>query len=372
MFALAALLTLANAAPAPAEMRGLWVVRTGLVSPEAVDRVVDDAARAGFNALFAQVRGRCDAFYRSSLVPSSPLIPKAAGGFDPLDRLVQRAHARGLQVHAWINVLLCAPASRALPPGHLLRRYPSYAMVPGGSERADGEGVFLSPSSAGVHRHLEAVVRELVRGYPLDGLHLDYIRYPGPAYDYSPAARGAFERYQELSGRAAAPPERVPEAWAQYRRDALTALTWRLARAAREERPGLRLSAAVIADPEQALNQKFQDWPSWLEHGVLDAVAPMTYAADPDVFRRQVGETLARAHRGQVWAGIGAYRLSLAAVVGRVHEARAAGTAGVVVFSHESLAPADVPALRAGAFPAPLATVVHPPARAAPAGAPPR
>ena len=104
MLALAALLTLANAAtPATAEMRGLWVVRTGLVSPEAVDRTVDDAARAGFNALFAQVRGRCDAFYRSSLVPSSPLIAKSPAGFDPLGRLVQRAHERGLQVHAWIT-----------------------------------------------------------------------------------------------------------------------------------------------------------------------------------------------------------------------------------------------------------------------------
>ena len=84
MLALAALLTLANAAPpATAEMRGLWVVRTGLVSPEAVDRTVDDAARAGFNALFAQVRGRCDAFYRSALVPRSALLAEQPGRLRP-------------------------------------------------------------------------------------------------------------------------------------------------------------------------------------------------------------------------------------------------------------------------------------------------
>ena len=58
MLALAALFTLAHAAaPAPVEMRGLWVVRTALLSPEKVDEAVDDAARAGFNAVFAQVRG---------------------------------------------------------------------------------------------------------------------------------------------------------------------------------------------------------------------------------------------------------------------------------------------------------------------------
>jgi uncharacterized lipoprotein YddW (UPF0748 family) len=372
MLALAALLTLANAAPAPAEMRGLWVVRTGLVSPAAVDRVVDEAARAGFNALFAQVRGRCDAFYRSLLVPMSPLVTPAGGAFDPLARLVQRARPRGLQVHAWINVMLCAPADGALPPGHLLRQHPGYAMVARSADRGKAEGRYLSPSSVGVVRHLEAVVRELVRGYALDGLHLDYIRYPGPEYDYSLAALTAFERYQEFSGARPAPPDRVPGVWAQYRRDALTALTGRLARAAREERPGLRLSAAVVPDDTQALHQKFQDWPSWLEHGVLDAVAPMAYAADPLVFRRQLDATVARAPRGQVWAGIGAYRLSTPAVLGRVREARAAGARGVVVFSHEWLQPADAAELRAGAFPPQLPPAIRPSAGAIRAGAPPR
>src|SRR5439155_1639170 len=79
--ALTALLALLRlAAPAiqpplaPPEMRGLWVVRQALVSPAAVDRVVDEAQRAGFIALFVQVRGRGDAFYRSALVPRSEML----------------------------------------------------------------------------------------------------------------------------------------------------------------------------------------------------------------------------------------------------------------------------------------------------------
>ena len=62
--------------PAP-ELRGLWVVRTALTSPQAVDRAVDQAQQAGFNALFVQVRGRGDAFYRSALVPRSPLLGRS-------------------------------------------------------------------------------------------------------------------------------------------------------------------------------------------------------------------------------------------------------------------------------------------------------
>ena len=326
MLALAALLSLAQAAAtAPAEMRGLWVVRTALVSPETVDQVVDDAARAGFNALFTQVRGRCDAFYRSALVTRSPLLARQPATFDPLDRLVRRAHARGLQVHAWINVLLCAPSGQPLPPGHLLRRFPGFALQEPGAE-----GLFLSPSSLGVQAHLEGVVRELVRGYDLDGLHLDYIRYPGTARDAAADADPA-----------------VPS----ERREKLTALVGRLASAARAERPGIVLSAAVIADEVRALRHHLQDWPEWMRRGLVDAVCPMSYTADTPLFRSQLEAAVARTGgRGPVWAGIGAYRLTVPGMIAHVREARAAGARGVVFFSHEWLVPADAPALRREAF----------------------
>src|SRR5262249_32094640 len=113
------LLAAANSQPTrpAAEMRGLWVVRTALMSPASVDRVVDEAQRAGFNALFVQVRGRGDAFYRSDLVPRSELLAPQPAGFDPFARLVERARERGLKVHAWLNVLLCAGLGRPLPAG---------------------------------------------------------------------------------------------------------------------------------------------------------------------------------------------------------------------------------------------------------------
>ena len=132
------------------------------------------------------------------------------------------------------------------------------------------------------------------------------------------------------------------------------------------------MSAAVIADEVQGTQQKFQDWPSWLDHRVLDAVAPMTYTADAALFHRQLTSTLARARRGQVWVGIGAYRLSVPAIVGRIEEARAAGAAGVVVFSHESLVPAAGLELRARAFPARPAGAPVPATGPVPAGGPPR
>src|SRR5688572_10850446 len=201
----------ATASPSAPEMRGLWVVRTALVSPEAVDAVVDQARQAGFNALFVQVRGRGDAFYSSRLVPRSLLLEKMPAAFDPLARLMRRARDRGLQVHAWVNVLLAAGFVGPMPRGHVAALHPDWLMVPQAAAAqalaakpqahaalirdaapADSEGFYLAPSAPGVPAHLEAVVRELVRSYHVDGLHLDFIRYPGADYDYSQAALEGF------------------------------------------------------------------------------------------------------------------------------------------------------------------------------------
>ena len=114
----------------PPEMRGVWVVRTALASPESADAVVDDAARAGLNALFVQVRGRGDALYRSAIVPRSEVLRGQPADFDPLARILARARARGLQVHAWINVLLAGGFGVPLPAGHVAAVHPEWLMVP--------------------------------------------------------------------------------------------------------------------------------------------------------------------------------------------------------------------------------------------------
>jgi uncharacterized lipoprotein YddW (UPF0748 family) len=352
------------------ELRGLWVVRTALVSPRAVDAAVDDAVEGGFNALFVQVRGRGDAFYDSALVPRSVLLERQPRDFDPLSRLIARARSRKLQVHAWVNVLLAAHFGQPLPRGHVLAVHPEWAMVPrpvaaaalavSGPRRlrliaeeargeGDAEGYYLSPSIPAVADHLERVIRELVRGYRLDGLHLDFIRYPGPAWDYSRAALEGFRgggRGRDLLDA----PAREPSAWDGYRRGVLTALAARLARAARAERRGLVLSAAVVPDEAQAITQKFQDWPRWLETEVLEALCPMTYTPDNQLFQAQVEQARARARGQPVWAGIGAYRMDLAGVVEKVVLARQSGAAGFLIFSNESFAPGELRRLREEVF----------------------
>ncbi len=346
------------------ELRGLWIVRTALVSPASVDRVVDEAAAGGLNAVFVQVRGRGDAFYASRLVPRSTLLFAQPASFDPLDRLLARARARGLAVHAWINVLL-ASHFQPVPSDNVVAVHPEWIMLPrsaegvvAGDPRAlldqvrrrsrgnpDSEGFYVSPSAPGVGDHLEAVVRELVGGYAIDGLHFDFIRYPGIDYDYSAAALAGFGR-QNGNDPLLGPVAR-PEAWSAYRRDTLTNLAARLARVARESRPGLLLSAAVVPDRATALHQKFQNWPEWLQIGLLDAVCPMAYTPDLRIYREQIADARRGVARNRgLWAGVGAFRLSLPEVAERIAAARALGATGYVLFSHESFAEGALRQLR--------------------------
>lgn len=368
------LLALSASAPTQAarspEVRGLWVVRTGLVSPEAVDQVVDRARAGGFNTLFVQVRGRGDAFYSSKIVARSPLLARQPADFDPFARLLSRARAAGIEVHAWVNVLLTSHFPNPARD-NVVSLHPSWLMVPRSAARrttpavangllwlvrqasrndSDVEGFYISPSSPEVQQHLEAVVREIVREYPVAGLHLDFIRYPNPDYDWSVAALEDFRR-QQGGGDLLALPLARPDAWEQYRRTVLTALAARLASAVRSERPGAIVSAAVVPDEAAAVHHRYQDWPAWLSRGILDAVCPMTYTPDTRIFRQQVEVAESRAKPGQgVWAGVGAYRLPIEDVLEKIAAARGAGASGVVLFSHESLPAASLRRLATEVF----------------------
>ncbi|HXH05597.1 MAG TPA: family 10 glycosylhydrolase, partial [Vicinamibacterales bacterium] len=356
------------------ELRGLWVTAGALDSPAAIERLVRSAASSGFNSLFVQVRARADAYYASTLEPT---VPGTTGDrFDPLATVLDAARAAGLEVHAWVNVALASSAV-TLPTDrrHLIWRHPDWLMVPRAlaqelasveidspgyvgrlarwtRSQRDVEGLYVSPLVPGAVAHVVSVVEELAGRYPVDGVHLDYVRYPGDEFDYSRAAVAAFraavatalpspERARLDARQAIDPvayPDALPEQWARFRREQLTALVARLAAAVKRQRPRARVTAAVLPDPDDADRRKLQPWRTWAEAGLLDAICPMAYAPEPDRFAAQLRAARAAAAGRPVWAGIGAWRLEPARAVDHIRLARQAGAEGIVLFSYDRLA----------------------------------
>jgi len=372
-------------APAPgAEGAGarlaLWVLCEGsqrvLEHPEKIPALLDDALALGASDLFVQVHRGGRAWFESSLADASPYarMRAAAGGGDPLRQLVAAAHARGLRVHAWVNVLSLAsnrsaPALAALGPeavqvdrrGRSVLDYPALELPAPERTllRMGTPAVWLDPGAPGVAELVARTYAELVTRYPeLDGLHLDYIRHPdvlpfspgarfgvGLDFGYGAASRARFQRETGL----AAPFRddlRNANAWDDWRRGSVTATVRAIADAARAARPDLLVSAAVWAYPERSYLSLFQDWPGWLDEGLLDFAVPMLYTRDD----RLLGYEL-RSYAGldprRIWSGLGVWLFAKepARAASQLEAARRVGLGGAALFSWDAIA--DTPALRA-------------------------
>jgi uncharacterized lipoprotein YddW (UPF0748 family) len=362
--------------PSATEVRALWVLRTSLTTPERVSALVQSARDHGFNTILVQVRGRGDAYYRGGIEPIAPDLLHQPTGFDPLAAVLAAGRAAGLRVHAWINVNLISSAAE-LPTArdHVIYRRPGFLMVPRDiaqelariepdspayvgklarwtrAHAEEVEGLYATPILPDAAAHTEAVVRDIARRYAVDGVHLDYARYPDDRFDYSRAAIAAFRAHvrpglgqtarRELDAQEVddlfAYPDALDDAWRVFRAARMTSLVGRLRAAVRDVRPGAIVTAATVPDPREAGERRLQDWRRWLEDGLIDAICPMAYAPEPARFAEQIAAARDAAGTAAVWAGIGAFRLTAAQTIENIQTARRLGAAGVILFSYDSL-----------------------------------
>ncbi|MEP0767054.1 MAG: family 10 glycosylhydrolase [Fimbriimonadia bacterium] len=325
------------------EVRALWVVRTSITSPAKVTNLVRRAVDTGFNTLLVQVRGRGDSYFLGGTEPRAEDLAAQSSNFDPLAAVLDAAGKNGLSVHAWVNVNYVWSGNKLpLDPSHLVNAKPEWLAMDsdGVRPKTSGrvEGAYTCPSDPEVRAHIRSVIRDLVARYRLDGIHLDYIRYPNEHYCYCP---GCIERFKQYLGDAAKgiavpdTPKRFATQWTDWRREQISALV----RDIRDDlsKTGVALTAAVWVDVKRARDTKFQDWPRWCKEGWLDAVLPMNYAVDEATYRELAEEAMRQAGTTQVWMGIGAWRLEPEENVKRIRIARQLGAAGVSLFSYGGL-----------------------------------
>ncbi len=359
--------------PRVPETRGLWVVRSTLVHPDSVRAMVERAAGAGFNTLLVQVRGRGDAYYSGGIEPRADGIQHQPE-FDPLALTVREAHARGIEVHAWINVHLISSASViSRAPTHLVNARPGLLAVPRelamelhdvdpASARyferlvvhaltnPEGvEGLYTSPSSPDVKERVYAVAMDLVERYEIDGIHLDYIRYPSGDFDYS---RGALERFRrwidaritddqraEFVSASERNPlafvEAFPGPWADFRRGQITDLVERIYVGVKRRRPEVLVSAAVFPNARESFLHRYQDWEGWLRRGIIDVVAPMAYNPDDGLFEAAISYAAEVVGPERVWAGVGAYLNTYEGTLSKIDITQRIGVRGFLLFSYD-------------------------------------
>lgn len=323
------------------EARALWVTRFDWTTQADITALIDSAAAAHFNIIYFQVRGNLDAYYAPGLEPWAQRYGGANPGWDPLQTALTRAQARGLELHPWLNAFYGwpGPAPPATTPRHALLEHPDWFMVDTlGRPLYEGTASrWLSPAKAGARSRLAAVAADIARRYPVDGIHLDFIRYPFSTPVDSASQAGAAAAGMGLD---------------DFRRSVVTAAVREVNDSLARARPLAELSAAVwgIYRPPAGWNtssgydQMMQDPRAWAAQGIIDVIAPMvywpiasTYGARTDF--AYLADDHARAISGSaVYIGITLEHMiakgNLATELpAEIERARAAGAEGVSILS---------------------------------------
>lgn len=342
-------------------MRLFWVSADGLETEARIDSLVALAAEAGANGLVVQVMGRGEAWYESELLPEATVVED----FDPLARVILRAGPLGMEVHAWVNAFLTWSAPwEPESPEHVYHAHPGWFMADlrGRStrdysreecEQAGLVGATLSPAIPGVRERLASICAEIASEYDVEGIHLDYIRYPGRGFGFEEPARAAFILATgadpvdiRASGSRGAAAGCMEDAWTSWRADQVTETVETVRARLRSEAPEVSLSCAVMADPGDAYEEWGCDWPSWLEDGLVDFVCPMVYTTDPSRAAGMAAEVTAAEPSRVVW-GMAVYNQPLRTALVGAAEALADGAGGICVYSLNTFSAADAGELRA-------------------------
>ncbi len=248
--------------------------------------ILDDLQATGINTVLLQCRIRGTAIYPASEPWDECLTgqPGQSPGYDPLAFAIAACHERGMELQAWV---VCIPIGKWSSVGcvALRQRYPN--MV----KNIGGEG-FLNPESPLTADYLSSLCADLATRYDLDGIHLDYIRYP----------------------------ETWPITVAKSRaRDNITAIVRAISKKVRAVKPWVKISCAPVGKfrdlPRQsskgwnAYDRVCQDVERWLTEGLVDELFPMMYFQGNQFFPFAL-DWQQRSHGRIIAPGLGVYFLS--------------------------------------------------------------
>jgi uncharacterized lipoprotein YddW (UPF0748 family) len=335
---------IAYAAP---QYRALWVdaFHDGIKSPAQVEKLVADAHRANINALIVQVRKAGDAYFNKSDEPRATDI-KGPADFDPLGYVIRLAHAANprIEVHAWLNTFFAGESSQV---------YLAHGDMWGNRADDGSPSGYLDPGVPEVQIYTHRVFMDLARNYDVDGLHMDFVRYPGSGWGYSPESVSLYM----LETGSQAVPSPGNRSWQAWRRDRVTDFVRDLHDDLKRESPNVKLSGALICfgngpltaadwSATAAYGSVFQDWNTWLAKGYLDFGVPMNYDSDwsgveKRWFDRWLNFEKDSGYSNRIVTGVGAflnYPDGTLAQITRVLAPSAAGhrVLGVAIYSYGS------------------------------------
>jgi len=329
-------------------IKSVWMHRGNLGSSiKDVEAVFSNLNKHNFLKVFLFVKGEdSDVIYPTDLSDARFVMINWKDG-DPLKRTIEVAHDMGIEVHATF-VVFCEGHWKGwgVPsePGWWLSQNLNLIQVD-----KNGNGIFrwADPSKMAVREHEKNIILEVVKKYEVDGVQLDYIRYPEEVEGcFCDHCRNEFMRAHQVDPKNIIKLDSSLSLWVRWKAENITSFVREIRHEIRQVDPGVMLSAAVFKDYPRCLITVSQDWQKWVEEEIVDFLCPMTYEFD-----LKVAKYLARNHRAAVgrhatlYEGLG--KASSQSLLSP-HEVRAQaeafkeeGANGITVFSLSSLTEED-------------------------------
>jgi len=312
------------------EFRGVWDHSGTGLFPGDWDRTCRLLRAHGMTDIMVNVLGDGRAHYDSRVLFRSGVF-EAYG--DQLAACTAAARKNGIRVHAW---KLCWRVAGA-PPDWVAK------LKKDGRLQVTDEGAtidWLCPAHLDNLKLEKDSIREILGRYDVDGIHLDYIRYPGSHACYCRTCRAAFE--VAVGKRTAHWPDDVVggalrKEYIRWRRTLITRLVADVGAFARKRRPSIKVSASVYGRYPLCADSVGQDWGEWLKKGYVDFVCPMNYTVDLKRFRTwTLSQLILPYAKNRVYPGIGVTaaegRLGPVEVIDQIKALRQLGAGGFALF----------------------------------------
>ena len=234
----------------------------------AADQVMSDIQKKGMNAIFCHVHSHSDAYYPSSVLPTSKFLP-GNGRFDALQYMIDSAHRHGLRFHAWFNPYRVTGYQMKwsdVPAGSIVKQW--YASGSRNVLLFDGN-YYLNPAQPAVRDLVVSSIREVLTKYAIDGVQFDDYFYPD--LGKNAATNFDYPEYQLYSGNASI---------TEWRKANVSALIAAVYQAVHAVRPAAVFGVSPVAQLKYLRSDKsyFVDIDTWMSStGYIDYVLPQIY-----------------------------------------------------------------------------------------------
>lgn len=271
-----------------ARIRAMWVPIWEITTPEKADKIINDLNKNNINQLLVQIRYRGDAAYKPNKVSNfyenneKQYHAIKDSLFDPLEYILSKNNNPDLEVHAWVTTFVITGHNlEKLHPEHLYFTNPELVTCDFSQEMMNyktGEGAYLDPGIPQVQEYTKNVILDIVSNYKIDGIHLDYIRYPDAQYGFSQLALEAYRKDVKFQD---------ADAWKQWKEDQITNFMKDIYSRVKKISPKTQVTAAVKSNLNEA-ERYAQNWIKWLQEGYLDRAYLMEYSTSTSTIEKHL------------------------------------------------------------------------------------